>query len=642
VRLHEWFRRTSAADGDMTYDCFIYAYGPLGYEKCKYVGSTDVDCFAAEPVTLEDTSGGIVYDPSGDDVTVPGPGYDLMLDYATAGLGNPAISSGASGALGFVCVEGTGGAITCPSDTIDGALLAVDYPSYPGTTTGSVTFSSMAHPDSIDGTQTGPTAGDHVSPNTAYTCFSLIEDTCAVASDASPLCSDPIELVSPPTLAFGNGAEDVLFVPTEESTTGEVTVTCGRDATGENGAEEVTNWWSCEGDDAWFPVDCAGDVPSTEPILGFEEEETITCILWQGQAPAGSGCSPYAPSLCTWVADGSDLDYASIWSAEVTRPVRWEVQTSATDNNWYDVTWGAGPQLFVAVASSGTGNRVMTSPDGETWTSQNSAADNEWIGVTWGGLAGQEKFVAVAKSGTGNRVMTSTNGIDWTSQNSAADNNWVGVTWGGPSGQEKFVAVAWTGTGNRVMTSPDGVTWTSQDTTGVDNDWSAVTWGGPAGSEKFVAVATSGTGNRVMTSPDGVTWTLQNSAADNFWYGVTWGGPSGSEKFVAVAYSGTGNRVMTSPDGVTWTSQNSAADNDWYRVTWGGPAGQKKFVAVASSGTGNRVMTSPDGVTWTSQNSAADNNWFGVTWGGPSGSEKFVAVANSGIGNRVMTSTNGL
>jgi hypothetical protein len=45
----------------------------------------------------------------------------------------------------------------------------------------------------------------------------------------------------------------------------------------------------------------------------------------------------------------------------------------------------------------------MTSPDGITWTSQTSAANNYWYSVTYGaGL-----FVAVSASGTGNRVMTS-------------------------------------------------------------------------------------------------------------------------------------------------------------------------------------------------------------------------------------------
>ena len=44
----------------------------------------------------------------------------------------------------------------------------------------------------------------------------------------------------------------------------------------------------------------------------------------------------------------------------------WTARTSAADNNWIGVTFGNG--LFVAVAWSGTGNRVMTSPDGITWT----------------------------------------------------------------------------------------------------------------------------------------------------------------------------------------------------------------------------------------------------------------------------------
>ena len=56
----------------------------------------------------------------------------------------------------------------------------------------------------------------------------------------------------------------------------------------------------------------------------------------------------------------------------------------------------------MAVADTGTGNRVMTSPDGVTWTARTSAADNAWRGVCYGnGL-----FVAVADTGTGNRVMT--------------------------------------------------------------------------------------------------------------------------------------------------------------------------------------------------------------------------------------------
>ena len=44
----------------------------------------------------------------------------------------------------------------------------------------------------------------------------------------------------------------------------------------------------------------------------------------------------------------------------------------------------------------------MSSPDGITWTIRTSAADNDWRSVAYG----NGMFVAVASSGTGNRVMT--------------------------------------------------------------------------------------------------------------------------------------------------------------------------------------------------------------------------------------------
>jgi hypothetical protein len=210
--------------------------------------------------------------------------------------------------------------------------------------------------------------------------------------------------------------------------------------------------------------------------------------------------------------------------------ITWTARTSAADNNWFNVTYGNG--LFVAVATSGTGNRVMTSPDGINWTIRTSAADNDWRGVTYGnGL-----FVAVAGSGTGNRVMTSPDGINWTIRTSAADNLWLDVVYG----NGLFVAVSYTGSGDRVMTSPDGINWTSR-TSAADNQWDSVTYGNGV----FVAVANSGTGNRVMTSPDGINWTIRTSAADNGWLDLVYGNGT----FVAVANTGTGNRVMTSPDG---------------------------------------------------------------------------------------------
>jgi hypothetical protein len=82
-----------------------------------------------------------------------------------------------------------------------------------------------------------------------------------------------------------------------------------------------------------------------------------------------------------------------------------------TTNLWISIVYGNG--LFVATSLTGTGNRVMTSPDGITWTIRTSAADNNWFGLTYGnGL-----FVATSITGTGNRIMISQDGINWTCRN---------------------------------------------------------------------------------------------------------------------------------------------------------------------------------------------------------------------------------
>jgi hypothetical protein len=95
------------------------------------------------------------------------------------------------------------------------------------------------------------------------------------------------------------------------------------------------------------------------------------------------------------------------------------------------ITYGNG--LFVAVGSTGTGDRVMTSPDGITWTSRTSAADNNWGGVAYG----NGQFVAVSFNGT-DRVMTSPDGITWTARSSSVANAWYGISYG----KVLFVATA--------------------------------------------------------------------------------------------------------------------------------------------------------------------------------------------------------
>ena len=160
-----------------------------------------------------------------------------------------------------------------------------------------------------------------------------------------------------------------------------------------------------------------------------------------------SGLQPHTRSFIvtdTVVANLRSVSPTPITFAEVMMVNQhsvWKSRTSAADNEWYGVTFGNN--LFVAVSSTGSGNRVMTSPDGTTWTMRTSAADNAWKGVTFG----NNLFVAVSTDGS-NRVMTSPDGITWTSQTSAANNAWTSVIFG----NNLFVAVSKNGNGNRVMT----------------------------------------------------------------------------------------------------------------------------------------------------------------------------------------------
>ena len=84
-------------------------------------------------------------------------------------------------------------------------------------------------------------------------------------------------------------------------------------------------------------------------------------------------------------------------------------RTSAADNSWMGVCWSPDVGLFCAIAKSGAGNRVMTSPDGVTWTIRTSAANNYWQSICWSSELAL--FCAAAVTGADNRVMTGYAGL---------------------------------------------------------------------------------------------------------------------------------------------------------------------------------------------------------------------------------------
>ncbi len=280
------------------------------------------------------------------------------------------------------------------------------------------------------------------------------------------------------------------------------------------------------------------------------------------------------------------------------------------DLAWEAVTYGNGK--FVAVASSGAGNRVMTSTNGTDWVSRTSASDSDWQAITFA----DNLFVAVGTDA----VMTSPDGITWTSRTSPVG-AWQSVT----NCSNLFVATATWGS-NYVMTSPDGIAWTVRTP--------AYTWSHDAVAcsgavPRYVATCQFG---RAWSSADGVgTWSQQNPGAIVDIRTIAFGGG----RFAWLEYNNTsGNRYSAySTNGVNWFSNGSAPANQWRNITYG----NGQFVAVAEGGVNARAAYSSDGVTWNLGSGVDAISWQGVAYG----SGVYVAVANSGTGNRVMTSSDG-
>ena len=280
------------------------------------------------------------------------------------------------------------------------------------------------------------------------------------------------------------------------------------------------------------------------------------------------------------------------------------------DQQWEAVTYGDGK--FVAIASSGSGNRVMTSVNGTYWTSRTSASNSNWQGITYAdGL-----FVAVGS----NAVMTSPDGITWTSR-TAPNGEWQAITNCGGL----FVATATWGS-NYVMTSTNGIDWTVRTPAFT---WSHDAVACSASVPRFVSVSQFGRG---WSSADGISnWSIQNPGAIVDIRTVAFG----AGRFSWLEYStNTGNRYGAySTNGVNWTNTASAPANQWRYITYGG----NRFIAIAEGGVNSRSAYSADGANWTLGSGVPDNSWQGVAYG----ANKYVAVANSGTNNRVMTSSNG-
>ena len=307
------------------------------------------------------------------------------------------------------------------------------------------------------------------------------------------------------------------------------------------------------------------------------------------------------------------------------------VNTVYTDTStvWINVTlspastfvgccWSPDLHLFVAVADTGSGNRVSTSSDGIVWNSQ-VTPNAPWNNVTWSPYLGL--FAASAATNT-NAIMTSPDGITWTSRVTPGTNHiWADVVW---SSELKMFVVTDRNASSTIsaMYSYDGITWIEGSTPATSLDWWSCVWSPQLGLFVAVSISRNSGNNGIMTSSDGITWTgrTHNSANPALTFGaLAWSPDLG----MFVALSDGSNFGIRSTDGINWYSFNSIITTGVVAGVW--CPGLSKFIFTNT--TTNSYFSS-DGYTWTSKTTPTTTKWA-VCWSNEL--NKAVAVGPSSI-----------
>ena len=369
----------------------------------------------------------------------------------------------------------------------------------------------------------------------------------------------------------------------------------------------------------------------------------------------------------------------------------WLSRTSP-NNNWTSICYSFDRNLYVAVANSGTNNRIMTSSDSITWTSRTSPADNNWTSVIYSKELGL--FVAVANSGSNNRIMTSPDGITWTLRNNNIDNDWNSICWS--SELNLLVAVSTNGiisatpvpndmtsnsSAGKVATASsrlsqdfpsDASTWDPWNA--FDGNTSGTGWHSRDGNASNAYNTSTGiyTGN--VTTLD-----ISENIYTGEWLQIQLSTPITLSSINMNARSGWETTraprnfvVLGSNDGTNWNLLETYVNQTWSSLTKSFSISNTsnsysyfrfviqrvgnldsgmttsgsvqimnlQLLPLGSNNALNRILVSPNGINWESQNSPVANSWTSICW-----SKElclFVAVANSGVGNRIITSSDAI
>lgn len=297
----------------------------------------------------------------------------------------------------------------------------------------------------------------------------------------------------------------------------------------------------------------------------------------------------------------------------------WEPQFTPVDNNWRSICHSEVLNLYVAISSNGTLNRVMTSTDSETWViGTTPSPERNWVKVIRVEELGL--FIAVGENG----IMTSPDGFAWTLQTVPSASGWHDVDWS-PELQ-LLTAIAWSGHPNQVMTSLNAVNWVLR-TTPLDAQWESIRW--CPDLHLWLAGADSGTvTNRVMRSTTGLTWTLCTipSIANSAWYTIL---PIPDGPVILLNRSTNALVSLSTIDGITFIPMAGGFATQWNCAAYS--AELALAIAISTQG---RIMATEDFQRWKMVGYGETADWQDVIW--VDSAHKFVSVGQSGVGSRIM------
>jgi len=179
--------------------------------------------------------------------------------------------------------------------------------------------------------------------------------------------------------------------------------------------------------------------------------------------------------------------------------------TSLNEHESARVCYSPELDMYVSVGNNYSEDRVVISYDGESWgVSVTGESTDEWKDVCWG--AGANIFVATRYSAAdgGYIFVTSTNGTSWTDRNSVVYDEQIAVCWS--EARDCFVAY----TGTTALTSANGITWTTLETI-YDANWSGVTYAPEIDTYCGVSSASKYHSSLVYTGSTAGDWVLESN-----------------------------------------------------------------------------------------------------------------------------------